>query len=198
MKRPNVLPASTTARPAPTTPGNLSNPRVVEAIKHAVDLDSRGQTGLAVQHLSALIVEFPQVASLHSYLTWFLLEGGQFDEAIEHSRQAVLLSPKSEKASIVFVQSLWKAGHRMETFDEMKLFVAIGPSREYSDMIKGMEQIMADEDGTTGQPEASDKWKLLWDPRARATDRASDSRFGALVVGESARLPGGSLPLYHR
>src|SRR5205807_5423354 len=46
--------------------GGKSDPQVVEAINHAFDLDSKGQTELAVQHLSALITKFPTVGSLRS------------------------------------------------------------------------------------------------------------------------------------
>ena len=120
------------------TTGN-SSPRVVEAIKHAIDLDSRGETGLAVQHLSALLAEFPSASSLRGYLAGFLSRSGKVEEAIEHGRHAVLLSPKSEKASLVLFHVLWKAGKHLEAFDEMKRYLAIRPSKEYSDLIKGWE-----------------------------------------------------------
>jgi hypothetical protein len=65
------------------TTGN-GHPRVIEAIKHAIDLESKGQTGLAAQHLSVLLAEFPTAASIHGYLAWFLSRSGQFDKAIEN------------------------------------------------------------------------------------------------------------------
>jgi len=133
------------------TTGN-SDPRVIEAIKHAIDLDSRDQTGMAIEHLSALITEFPRAASIHSYLAWFLSGRGQFDEAIEHGRQGILLSPKSEKASRVFFRVLWRAGRRMQAFDEMKRFLAIRPSKEYSNMIKGWELSSGDDPDTSDEP----------------------------------------------
>lgn len=39
-----------------------SDPRVVQGIRHAIDLDSKGETELAVQHLLALTEEFPTAA----------------------------------------------------------------------------------------------------------------------------------------
>jgi hypothetical protein len=81
-----------------------------------------------------------------------------FDEAIEHGRQAILPSPKSEKASFVFFQVLWRAGQRIEALDEVKrltkcsAFLAIGPSKVYSDMIEGLELIMSDEENAGEEP----------------------------------------------
>jgi len=118
------------------TTGGKSDPRVVEAINHAFDLDSKGQTELAVQRLSALIAEFPTVGSVHACLALFLYRSGRFDEAIEHGRKAVQLSPKSGIASAVLHRALWKTGKRIEALDEMKRLLAIRPSEVYSKMIE--------------------------------------------------------------
>jgi predicted Zn-dependent protease len=116
-----------------------SDPRVVEGIKHATDLDSKGETELAVQHLLALTAEFPMAASLHGYIAVFLSRRGRVSKAVEHARQATLLSPKSENASIALFQALWKTGQHVEALDEMKRYLALRPSEEYSKMIKGWE-----------------------------------------------------------
>ena len=113
-----------------------SDPRVIEGIKHATDLDLKGETEAAVQHLSALIEDFPTAASLHGYVAVFLSRSGHLDKAIEHGRQAVRLSPTSEKASLVFFDALWKAGLHIEALDEMKRFLVFRPSEEYTKMIK--------------------------------------------------------------
>lgn len=117
------------------TTGN-SDPRVIEGIKHATDLDSKGETESAVQHLAALIEEFPRAASLQGYVALFLSRAGRLDEAVEHGRQAIQLSPMSEKASLVLFEALWKAGQHIEALDEMKRFLALRPSEEYTKMIK--------------------------------------------------------------
>jgi len=116
-----------------------SDPRIVEAIKRAIELDSKCEPELAAQHLSTLIAEFPTVASLRGYLALYLYRSGRYHQAIEHGRQAVLLAPKSEKASFVLFQSLWTAGQHIEALDEMKRFLALKPSAEYSKMIKEWE-----------------------------------------------------------
>jgi len=111
------------------------DPRVIEGIKCATDLHSEGETDAAVQILSALIEEFPTASSLHGYIAVFQTRVGHLDEAIEHGRQATQLSPESEKASFVLFEALWKAGQHIEALDEMKGFLALGPSEEYSKMI---------------------------------------------------------------
>jgi tetratricopeptide (TPR) repeat protein len=118
------------------TTGGKSDPRVVEAINHAFDLDSKDQTELAVQHLSALIKEFPTEGRIHAYLALFLYRSGRFDEAIEHGRKAVQLSPKSGTASAVLHGALWKTGKRIEALVEMKRLLAIRPTEVYSKMIE--------------------------------------------------------------
>jgi tetratricopeptide (TPR) repeat protein len=116
------------------TTGN-SAPRVIEGIKRAIDLDSKGETEAAVQHLSALIEEFPSASSLHGYAALFLSRAGRLDDAIEHGRQAIQLWPMSEKASLVLFEALWKAGQHIEALDEMKRFLTLKPSEEYTKMI---------------------------------------------------------------
>jgi tetratricopeptide (TPR) repeat protein len=116
--------------------GGQSNPRVVEAINHAFELDSKGQPELAVELLSALITEFPTEGRVHAYLALFLYRSGRFDEAIEHGRTAVQLLPKLGIASVVLHRALWETGKRIEALDEMKRLLAIRPSPVYSDMIK--------------------------------------------------------------
>jgi predicted Zn-dependent protease len=122
-----------------------TDPRIVEAIKRAIDLHTNGQTELAVQLLSALIAEFPRESKLHSYLAAFLWRSGRFDEAIEPARQATTLLPQSERASLVLFHLLWKTGQRIEALDEMKRFLSVNASEEYSRMIKEWELSEGDE-----------------------------------------------------
>ncbi len=119
--------------------------RVIEGIKQATDLASRGETESAVQHLSALIEEVPTAASLHGYVALFLSRLGRLDEAIRHGRQAVQLSPASEKASFVLFDALRTSGKHIEALDEMKRFLALKPSQEYAEIIK--EWNLGEDDG---------------------------------------------------
>jgi hypothetical protein len=115
--------------------------RVMEVIRQAVELDRQNDTAFATQILTAVVAEFPGLAIGHSYLGWILSRGGRHREAIEHGRVAVQLSPHSEKASLALFRVLWGAEERDLAFEEMKRFVAIGHSNEYSLMMKEWEQI---------------------------------------------------------
>jgi tetratricopeptide (TPR) repeat protein len=112
------------------------DPQIVDAINDAIALNSKGQTELAVQHLLPLIAKFPTAANIPFYVALFFYRSDRFAEAIEYVQQAILLSPRSEKASFVLFQSLWKSGQHIEALDEMKRLLAIRPSEEYSKMIK--------------------------------------------------------------
>jgi len=112
------------------------NPRLGEAINRAIELDETGQTSAALQILAKLAVEFPRAASVRAYLAWFSLHAGRSTEAIRHARRAVGLAPTSEKASLVYFHSLWKAGRLKQALAEMKRFLRIHPSNEYSKIIK--------------------------------------------------------------
>jgi Flp pilus assembly protein TadD len=113
-----------------------ADPRVIEGIKHATDLASKGETDSAIVYLLALIDEVPTAASLHGYLAILLSGAGRLSQAIEHGRQAVQLSPTSEKASFVLFDALRTSGQHIEALDEMKRFLTLKPSEEYSKIIK--------------------------------------------------------------
>jgi predicted Zn-dependent protease len=117
------------------------DPRVLETINQAIDLDEKEQTASAAQILMSLVSEFPKEAIVHSYLAWVLSRNGQNAEAIAHGEVAILLAPKSERISLVFFRALWGAGERDRAFQEMKRFVSIGRSEEYSRMMKEWERI---------------------------------------------------------
>lgn len=115
--------------------GNDS-PQIAAAINMAIELDRRGQTRSAIELLARVAVEFPQAAGVHSYLAWFSLQADLCAEAVEHGRQAVELAPASEKASLIYFHALWRSEHQALALDEMRRFLAVHPSNEYSRMAK--------------------------------------------------------------
>jgi tetratricopeptide (TPR) repeat protein len=112
------------------------SPRVLEAINRAIVLDEDNQTAAAVELLMPLVAEFPEAAIIHGYLASYLLTCRRFDESIAHARQAVRLSPRSEKASVVLLHVLRGTGRHGEARDEMKRFLAIRWSDEYARILK--------------------------------------------------------------
>ena len=115
------------------------DPRVVEAINEAIKLEASGQTGLAIALLESLVQQFPGVASIRAYLAWFLSSENRFREAIEHGREAVHLSPRLEKTSLVLFHVLWKAGQQSQAIDEARRFLTIRTSSEYSAILDKWE-----------------------------------------------------------
>ena len=112
------------------------HPRVIAAINQAIDLAANDQMSVAVELLTSLSHEFPDAASVHGYLAWFLLETGRHEKAVGPSQRAVELAPRSERASLVHFHVLWRAGERIQALDEMKRFLKIQPSEEYANIIK--------------------------------------------------------------
>ena len=121
-----------------------SHPRVKLAINQAYALDENGQSALAVSQLTTLLEEFPDSSALHAYLSWFLRSERRLEEAVVHSRQAIELSPRSEKASLSYFYALWDCAKYIEALDEMARLLKIRPSEIYSDIIKDWK---LDEDG---------------------------------------------------
>ena len=115
------------------------DPRVASTINEALDLAATGRIPGAAQLLTPLVAEFPNAAGVHAYLAWFLLQLGRYDDAINHSSTAVTLAPKSENGSLIHFHALWKCGKQTEALDEMKRFLLIRPSDEYSKIIKEWE-----------------------------------------------------------
>jgi Flp pilus assembly protein TadD len=81
-------------------------------INYAIDLGKTGDFAQAVGVMSDLVAEYSEAASARGYLAWYLLELGRKDEAIQHSRRAILLAPRSEKVSLIHFQVLWQSKGR--------------------------------------------------------------------------------------
>lgn len=114
--------------------------RLMEVIRHAVEADEKGDSAFALQILAAVVEEFPELAMGHSYLGWVLSRASRHREAVEEGRVSVQLEPASERASLLLFRVLWSAGERDLAFGEMKRFLAIGQSEEYSKMLEGWKE----------------------------------------------------------
>jgi tetratricopeptide (TPR) repeat protein len=115
--------------------------RVMEVIRHAVEADEQGDTAFATRIMTAVVEEFPELAIGHGYLGWILSRSGRYREAIEHGRVGIELSPKSERVSLLLFRVLLAAGERDSAFEEMKRFLAVGKSEEYSKMLAEWKEI---------------------------------------------------------
>ncbi len=118
--------------------------RVMEVIRHAVEADEQNDTAFALQIMTAVVEEFPGLAVGHGYLGWILSRSGRYREAIAHGRVGTQLSSESERVSLLLFRVLLAAGERDLAFDEMKRFLAVGKSEEYSKMLAEWKE-MSDE-----------------------------------------------------
>ena len=110
--------------------------RVMEVIRHAVEADEQNDTAFALKIMTAVAEEFPGLAIGHGYLGWVLSRSERYREAVEHGRVGIQLSPKSERVSLLLFRVLLAAGERDLAFEEMKRFLAVGKSEEYSKMLE--------------------------------------------------------------
>ncbi|MGA2349932.1 MAG: hypothetical protein ABSF70_05805 [Terracidiphilus sp.] len=115
--------------------------RVMEVIRHAVEADEQNDSVFATLIMTAVVEEFPELAIGHSYLGWILSRSARYREAIEHGRVAIQLSPTSERVSLLLFRVLLAAGERDLAFEEMKRFLAVGRSEEYSKMLAEWKEI---------------------------------------------------------
>jgi tetratricopeptide (TPR) repeat protein len=109
--------------------------RVMEVIRHAVEADEQNDTAFALRIMTAVVEEFPGLAIGHGYLGWILSRSARYREAIAHCRVGIQLSPESERVSLLLFRVLLAAGERDLAFEEMKRFLAVGKSEEYSKML---------------------------------------------------------------
>jgi predicted Zn-dependent protease len=118
--------------------------RLMEVIRQAVESDENGDSAFALRILAAVVEEFPGLALGHSYLGWVLSRNGRHREAIEQGRVAVQLKPASERVSLLLFRVLWSAGERDLALEEMKRFLAVGHSDEYSKMLEEWKAISSE------------------------------------------------------
>jgi tetratricopeptide (TPR) repeat protein len=109
--------------------------RVMEVIRHAVEADEQNDTVFGLRIMTAVVEEFPGLAIGHSYLGWILSRNARYREAIAHCRVGIELSLDSERVSLLLFRVLLSAGERDLAFEEMKRFLAVGKSEEYSKML---------------------------------------------------------------
>ena len=122
-----------------TEPIGIEQRRFAATINQAINFAKVADYPPQVQLLTDLVAEFAGAASARGYLAWFLLKLARNEEAIEQSCQAIRLAPGSETASLIHFHILWKSGQHIEALDEMRRFLTIRPSQEYTKIIKEWE-----------------------------------------------------------
>ena len=81
------------------------------------------------------IIVAPDATSIAGFLAGIYFELNDLKNASEYFRRTTELSPKSELASVGLFHSLWGQGFKQEAVDEMRRFLALADSAEYSQLL---------------------------------------------------------------
>jgi tetratricopeptide (TPR) repeat protein len=114
-----------------TNPFTARNRLVVEAFGRARESYLRNEVGPAIEELARIVDKFPEETGARLYLALYLGQEKRFDEAIDHSREAVRLRPDLEKASAILFHLLTAAGQCDKAFEEAKRYAADGDITHY-------------------------------------------------------------------
>ncbi len=102
---------------------------------HAAKLKENGQYDEARNILLELLSGEPSAPSVRTVLADTCWDAGRIDEAISHFAIAVALVPSSETVSLGLFHCLIEADRRDEAFREMRRFLDIQSSEEYSKIL---------------------------------------------------------------
>ena len=109
--------------------------RAIDApFKRALQLRDEGDFDGAIVILSDLARRYP-LAPVLGTLGSLYQQKGDWQSAIQHYRQTVALSPKSELASLGLFHSLLEIKEVEEALSEMKRFLSVSTSKEYNRLL---------------------------------------------------------------
>lgn len=89
----------------------------------------------AIRLLVPLAEANPSRAAIWGSLGRAFFEAERWREAAAAFRQASILSPGSELASLGLFHSLWSTGAELEAFEEMRRFLMVAESDEYATLL---------------------------------------------------------------
>ena len=104
----------------------------------AIDLKNQERNGEAAHLLERLRETNPESASVHALLGDALWEQGKLAESIPAFRRAVVLSPKSEMASLGLFHTLMESGDKSSAVAEMRRFLGVADSEEYESLARSL------------------------------------------------------------
>jgi predicted Zn-dependent protease len=107
-------------------------------LNRAIALSGQGKNREAVKLLQPLARQHPRSAAIFGCLGGTYFELGEMDKAAKEFRRATQLNPKSELASLGLFHSLWGQGAAAEAFAEMRRFLSISDSAEYTTLLRDL------------------------------------------------------------
>jgi predicted Zn-dependent protease len=117
---------------------NSNNSHQKVALDRAIKLSRQGKFRQAVQILEPLSQHHSKSAAVFGALGGAYFELGNMAKAAEAFRRSVKLNPKSELASLGLFHSLWTQNKASEAFAEMRRFLSISESVEYTTLLRDL------------------------------------------------------------
>jgi superkiller protein 3 len=120
---------------------NLNEHRDKEAqFNHALRLRNEGDLQGALQLFKQLIAQYPDFAVAYEIMGDVLWDLNAIEEARSCFQKAVTLKPESELGSLGLFHVLWELGRIDEAFEEMKRFLSIADSEEYTRLLADIQR----------------------------------------------------------
>ena len=115
---------------------NLTTDANAKLLDDAIAANRLGNRANAVKILKRLIVQDPSSAAANGYLAGIYFDQSKFSDAEMLFRNSTLLSRKSEMASLGLFHSLWNLSRYSEAFAEMRRYLTVSESKEYSKLLR--------------------------------------------------------------
>lgn len=87
-----------------------------------------------------LLEEKPESKIVLGMLSTCYFELEQYELAAKHAQRSVIVSPKSEVASLILFHSLWHIEQYDEAFDEMRRFMTLTSSAAYDELLQDLNK----------------------------------------------------------
>jgi len=114
----------------------------------ARDLWHAGKRADAISVLQDLVARYPHEALSHGMLGGFLFNEGRLFEALDYTKKATELAPRSVLAAGVHFHTLYHLDRRREALAELRRFYAVAGSeelrREWAQLIRDAEALEAE------------------------------------------------------
>ena len=114
--------------------------RLTEVIRHAVESDENGDSAFALRISDGGGGGVSRAGARPQLFGLGFVARRAASRGSREGRVAVQLEPASERVSLLLFRVLWSAGERDMAFEEMKRFLAVGHSEEYSRMLEGWKE----------------------------------------------------------
>lgn len=113
--------------------------KIEPEFNRALKLRDDGDLSGAIEIFRELDDEYPNQAVILGMWASIYFQTNDWENALLIYQRLVVLSPKSELASLGLFHSLFSVGQKQEAFNEMRRFLSISTSQEYWQLINELE-----------------------------------------------------------